>query len=81
MIHAGYMHHTCKINQGYMRDKCIICSSSRIHSEGYMRDTCSKIHIGIHVISNDKCILRGMYLRVKVHGILNVNLECILNVS
>ena len=37
---------TCKINQGYMRDKCI-CSGSRIH-EGYMRDT-SKIHFGIRV--------------------------------
>ena len=44
--HAGYIHHKCKINQGYMRDKCI-CSGSRIH-EGYMRDT-SKIQIGIHV--------------------------------
>ena len=52
---------TCKINQGYMRDKCI-CSGSRIH-EGYMRDT-SKIHIGIRV----------KYMQnVKIHDVFSWN--------
>ena len=65
-IHAGYIHDTCKINQGYMRDKCI-CSGSRIH-EGYMRDT-SKIHIG-YILGYVylKCILRGTYLRCRIHA-------------
>ena len=56
---------TCKINQGYMRDKCI-CSGSRIH-EGHMRDTCtSKIHILGYVYL--KGILRGTYLRCRIHA-------------
>ena len=71
-----------KINQGYMRDKCI-CSGSRIH-EGYMRDT-SKIHIGIHVSQmyperyvsemQDTCGIHAGYMRdtciarvIKIHA-------------
>ena len=69
-IHAGYIHDTCKINQGYMRDKCI-CSGTRIH-KGYMRDF-SKIHIGIRVSQmyperyvsemQDTCGIHAGYMR------------------
>ena len=78
-IHAGYMylqrfedtcrihiHDTCKINQGYMRDKCI-CSGSRIH-EGYMRDT-SKIHIGKHVSQMyPERYVSEMQVRCRIHA-------------
>ena len=63
MIHAGYIHDTCKINQGYMRDKCI-CSGSR-----YMRDTCGILPRYILGYVYLKCILRGStYLRCRIHA-------------
>ena len=56
---AGYTQDTLRT---YMRDKCI-CIGSRIH-EGYMRET-SKIHARYMYLI---CILRGTYLRCKIHA-------------
>ena len=65
-IHEGYMWDTYGINAGYMRDTCGIHVSAEVR--GYMRDTCGilpRYRLGYMYF---KCILRGTYLRCRIHA-------------
>ena len=74
-IHAGYMylqkfedtcriliHDTCKI----IKDTCGINVSAVVR--GYMRDTCGILPRYILGYMYFKCILRGTYLRCRIHA-------------
>ena len=61
-IHAGYTHDTCKI----IKDTCGINVSAVVR--GYMRDTCGILPRYILGYVYLKCILRGTYLRCRIHA-------------
>ena len=61
-IHAGYIHDTCKI----IKDTCGINVSAVVR--GYMRDTCGILPRYILGYVYLKCILRGTYLRCRIHA-------------
>ena len=71
-IHAGYMRDTCGIHSGYMRDTYLGCLGYPSAAASRARDTYPRMYPYVSETYRE-CILCVMYLRVKIHCILNVS--------